>query len=155
MPSLSELKVSDLLKNKPTRAVLSIEPQKTIIEASLMMKEKNVGILIVRKDSKPDSPVLGVISERDIVRRIVAEKKSTADCLVESIMTTKLIYTCLEESMEDCLMKMNDYHCRHLPVGSAENPLVDVLSDRDIMTYLTKAFLNQSASIFSKLEFGN
>ncbi len=151
MPSLSELKVSDLLKNKPTRIVLSIEPHRTIVDASRLMKEKNIGLLIVRKDQTKDSPVLGVISERDIVRRIVAEQKAPDDCLVESIMTTKLIYTSVNESMEDCLMKMKDYHCRHLPVGSPENPLVDVLSDRDIMTYLTGAFLDNSASIFTKL----
>lgn len=148
---LKELTVADLLKTKKRGgSVHTSPPTLSILDAAIKMKELNVGLLVVTEAA---GQVVGVISERDIVRRAVVAGLDLQAKSIASIMTSKPIFTSTLETIEDCLMKFKTHHCRHLPVGSPENPLVDLLSERDLMTFLMEKFQDHNALLLSDLSF--
>lgn len=135
MFKVSELSVDDLLKFKKPAPVKTIKPNTNLVDAAAQMQHSNVGLLVVTDDS---GQTVGVISERDIVRRAVFPGKPVATTTVEAVMTPKPTFTFPSESVADCLLKFQTYHCRHLPVSSPDDPLVGIISERDVVNFLLK-----------------
>jgi CBS domain-containing protein len=135
MFKISDLRVEDLLLFKKPAPVKTIKPGSTLVEAAGQMQLFNVGLLVVTDDQ---GETIGVISERDIVRRAVVPGKPVTTTTVEAVMTPKPTFTFPAESVTDCLVKFKTYHCRHLPVSSPENPLLGIVSERDMMNFLLK-----------------
>lgn len=107
-------KVKDLLKAKK-KEVFTIDPDAPVNEALKLMAEKEIGALIV-VDKKGE--VVGIISERDYVRKIVALNKPAAKMKVRDVMTPadKMLRVCPETTVEECMILMTGKHIRHLPV---------------------------------------
>lgn len=121
--------VSQILKTKADETVVTVLPSTTIAQAAQMLSERRIGTLIVSRDDKvPD----GIVSERDIVRRIGQEG---AACLLEpvsSIMTAKLV-TCTREMRADAVLEqMTEGRFRHMPVLE-EGALVGLISLGDVV----------------------
>ena len=73
------------VKDLMTKNVVTIDSNKTVVEAAALMSEKDIGDLIVMDDNTP----VGIVTERDFVRRVLAEGKS-ADSKVSEVMTRPL-----------------------------------------------------------------
>ena len=117
-------KVGDAMTFKP----VFVSPSTTLIECSKIMDKKHVGSLIIKSDGKP----LGIITEQDIVRKVVAKGKDFTQTTAEEIMETKLYTVQPEDDIYDALMIMNDFNVRHLPVIHNEN-LVGFLTIKDVL----------------------
>jgi CBS domain-containing protein len=85
------------------------------------------------------STVVGMLSERDIVRALVTSGPDIMKMPVESLMTKKLISCAPDDDLADVMEKMDRYGIRHLPVLE-EHTLVGVLSVRDVIHVLRGAF---------------
>lgn len=133
--------VSTLLHSKAnSEATLFIEPNVSLFQAALELKKHNVGLLLVMTDGK----LVGVLSERDIVRRGVLAELEMKTTPVEKIMTPNPSCVRMEESLEHCFKIINQLRCRHLPVMDAESKVVGVLSVTDIIQNLMSDYLERT-----------
>lgn len=134
------MKVKDLM-NTETKF---IDANNTAQEAAKILRDFNVGTLLVQSNSKEN----GIVTDRDITIRLVAEGKDPKTTMIKDIMT-KEIFTCHEhETLEQASWKMMDNHVRRLAVINDSNDIVGVLSIDDIAignddNYFTGEVLNK------------
>jgi CBS domain-containing protein len=120
-------RVKDVLEVKGND-VWSIEPGASVYDAMKLMADKGVGALMVMEGSK----LVGVISERDYARKVILEGRSSRTTQVKEIMETRVVYTHLEQNIEECMALMTEKRVRHLPVMD-EGQLVGVISIGDLV----------------------
>lgn len=120
--------VQDLLKGKKTNSIFSVMPDSTVLEAMRLMAEYNIGAMLVMEGNK----IVGILSERDIVRKVELQGKTTEKTLVRDIMTEKVLYVEPNQPLEECMALMTEKRIRHLPV--IENDcLQGVISIGDVL----------------------
>lgn len=119
--------VSEILQKKG-EDIWAVGPSDTIYRALELMRDKNVGaVLVVESDI-----LLGIFSERDYARRVVLEGKASKSTPVREAMTTKVAYVRPEQTIEECMALMTDKRIRHLPVFRGEK-LIGVVSIGDVV----------------------
>jgi CBS domain-containing protein len=99
-----------------------------VTEAVRMMATHNVGIVIVLDGDR----LVGVVSERDVVRRVVYRGLDPARTPVADIMTSDIVVADPDEDYQSAMRKMDQANIRHLPVVSGGR-LLSMLSIRDLM----------------------
>ncbi|MEX0713482.1 MAG: CBS domain-containing protein [Pirellulales bacterium] len=92
--------------------VYSIQAQRTVYEAIGEMDGRHVGGLLV----KDGEQVVGIITERDYMRKVVLKGRSSKETPVETIMTRELVSITPDHTIEDAMRLMTERRCRHLPV---------------------------------------
>jgi len=112
--------------------VWSIDAEASIYDALQVMAEKNIGALLVTKDSKP----AGIFSERDYARKLVLQDKDERNTLVKEIMTDQVIAVELDRKIEECLALMTGKFIRHLPVVNEERDIIGIISIGDVVKEL-------------------
>jgi CBS domain-containing protein len=129
---VSALKISDILrhKNATTRAaVVTIDPGDTVTALVAALAEHNVGALIVVDGDR----VLGIVSERDVVRRIAEQGPAVLDARVDTIMTTSVVSCSSEDAVDSIAETMTQRRIRHMPVID-DGELVGVISIGDVVS---------------------
>ena len=134
--------VRDLIRRKGNQ-VFSIRPKDSVFNAMKMMAENNTGALLVMEADK----VEGIISERDCVRRVDIQGKSSKDTLVSEVMTSKVLYVETSQSLDECMAVMIDKNVRHLPVYE-NGKLAGLISVRDVL----KEVVDYQKLVISQLE---
>ncbi|MFA5056123.1 MAG: CBS domain-containing protein [Dehalococcoidia bacterium] len=119
--------VRDVLNGKSGK-VETISPKVTIYEALEKMAQKDIGALVVMENKK----VVGIVSERDYARKIILKGKNSKKTLVKEIMTSKLVSTNPNASVEEAMVLMTGKHVRHLPVFE-KSKFVGIISIGDVM----------------------
>ena len=115
-----------------TKDVVTIDAKKSIFEAAELMAQKDIGDLVVCEGEKP----VGIITERDFVRRVVA-KKLPLDCKVSEIMSAPLWVVYADNSLNEAARKMVARKVRRLPVLE-KNALVGIITATDFAKHLSK-----------------
>ncbi|MCL4429223.1 MAG: CBS domain-containing protein [Chloroflexi bacterium] len=115
-----------------TKEVVTISVDKSVFEAAQLMASVGVGCLIVVDNSLP----VGIITERDIVRRIVA-KRTSPDVKVSEVMTTTLITVDPDTSLKEAARVMSTNKIRRLPVLK-NNKLVGIVVSSDFVRNVGK-----------------
>ncbi len=110
------------------REVFTVQSGSTIKETVNYMASKKVGLVPVLDRER----LLGVFSERDLVKRVIAEEKDLITTTVDDVMSTSLVVAKIDESTESILAKMKVAKTRHILVIDNEK-LVGVLSIRDLL----------------------
>lgn len=131
----------EILAYRPLRRILGSEPwalwtvgpADSVLTATRIMADKNIGFLVVLEKAA----LVGVLSERDCVRRVVLANKPpeatpVADIMVRSVVTVDLAY-----AFADCLRLMHQHGIRHLPVVD-NGKAVAVISIRDLLSEAVK-----------------
>lgn len=137
--------VAQLLKLKSQHAhqVYTIAPHQTVLEALMLMAEKNVGALPVVEGGL----VVGIVSERDYARKMVLKGRSSVGTEVREIMSSPVITVDSHQNVETCMTMMTDSHLRHLPVVE-DGKLLGLLSIGD----LVKESIAAQAELIRQLE---
>jgi CBS domain-containing protein len=99
-----------------------------VFDAVREMALNNVGIVAVVEGDV----LVGVLSERDVVQRVVARRLDPARTRVEEVMTTEVVLGDIDESCQMAMLKMDRANIRHLPIVS-DGRVVSMLSIRDLM----------------------
>jgi CBS domain-containing protein len=108
--------------------VFTVPRHATVGEATRLMSVENVGIVSVVEGGR----LVGVFSERDVTRRVVAQGLDPDRIRVGDVMTTDLIVADADEDYQSAMLKMDQANIRHLPVVS-DGRLLSMLSIRDLM----------------------
>lgn len=121
------INVRDLVRQKGSR-VFSVAPDATVLQALKLMAEENVGAVLVMSDER----VVGILSERDCVRKLDLEGRNAGNTRVQDIMTADVLYVEASQSVDECMAIMIDKNIRHLPVYE-NGRLLGVISVRDVL----------------------
>jgi len=125
-------RIRDLMPDPPVN--YSVGPTDSVADTAKLMAERNIGIVMVLENER----LVGVFSERDLIRRVLAENKDPAAVKVSEVMTKRVVIARDEDDPELCLQKMEQESCRHLPVFVGDKP-VGMLSIRDLMRYILRS----------------
>jgi len=130
--------VRSILLQKPDSKIQSIGPDRTVFEAIGEMVQHRIGALMVMQDRKR---LVGVISERDYMGKVILRGLSSRTTLVGQIMTTNLITVKLDTPAVECMKLISQNRVRHLPVVEFDNvtardELLGVVSIGDILKYV-------------------
>jgi CBS domain-containing protein len=114
-----------------TRNPASVTPGTTVRDAAQLMKREDTGIVPVVEENG-DRKLVGLITDRDIAIRVVAENRS-ADTRVSEIMSTSRIATCRpNDSVDDVLGAMGREQVRRIPIVDERGSLVGIVSQADV-----------------------
>ena len=119
----------DLLRGRDLGRVFSVGPDANVQEAIDLLAAHNVGAMLVLEAT---GKVVGILSERDIVRKVSLRGKGADVIKVREIMTAKVLYVEASQSVEECMALMNEKGIRHLPVYE-NGTLLGLISIRDVL----------------------
>jgi CBS domain-containing protein len=122
--------VREILTKKGS-GVLSIGRDATVLDAALLMNEHKVGSLVVMNGGE----VVGMFTERDVLRRVVGEKRDPSATPVGEVMTAEVVCCTPETSIEEARGAMMNRRIRHLPVLDGDRRLQGVISIGDLNAY--------------------
>jgi CBS domain-containing protein len=117
--------INDIIKD---RRVYSITADSTVLEAARFMMEHSIGALPVTRDGE----LVGIISERDVMNRVVAAGRLPGQTRVTEVMTANPRAVSPDESIDECLFLMKEFGFRHLPVCN-DKQLKGLISLRDLL----------------------
>ena len=122
--------VKDILARKG-QEVVTLVAAESVLNAARLMNERGIGGVVVTDD---DGTMVGVFTERDILRRIVAEQRDPAATKLRDVMTAP-VQTCRPEtSLEECIAVMTARRIRHIPV-LREDRLDGIITSGDVLAY--------------------
>jgi len=116
--------------------VITIQEDKSALDAAKLISEKDISFLVIVKDDKP----IGVITERDFVRKIAAQDKQASLILLSEIMSYKFRWVEPSTEIEDAVQKMLNHNVRRLIVLEDEK-LVGVITQTDLADFLRSRLL--------------
>ncbi|MFP3950610.1 MAG: cyclic nucleotide-binding/CBS domain-containing protein [Candidatus Bathyarchaeia archaeon] len=124
-----ELSPNLIVREAMSSPVVSIDENSDLVNTARLMRERNVGaIIIVSGDGQP----VGIVTERDIVNRVVAEGKNPNSVKAKTVMSSPLRVVEPDVSLLEAMNLMDKLHIRRLGV-TYKGELVGVVSDRDMM----------------------
>jgi len=135
--------VVQILKSKPDQVVYKIPGTTPVSEAAALMASKNIGSLLIGEGDQ----VVGIVTERDIVRKMAAAGRSPMETVVREIMDAPVHYVHTRHTNEECMALMTERRLRHLPVLE-EGKLIGLVSIGD----LVKETIADQEFIISQLE---
>ena len=124
--------VRHLLRRKGT-TVVTTSPDATVYETIATMVDFGVGSILVMSDGSP----IGIFTERDYLRRIALQGRTSKTTRVDEVMTRDLLTVTPETSLNTCLSLMSEARCRHLPVV-VEERLAGIVSMGDCVKALLR-----------------
>jgi CBS domain-containing protein len=134
---------AQILRSKPDQTVHTMEPTASAYEAARFMTDKNIGALVVIERGK----VIGIVSERDCARKLVAMARSSQETPLRDIMSSPVMYVHPDQTGEECMAVMTENRLRHLPVMDG-GQLIGLISIGD----LVKATISEQQFIIEQLE---
>jgi len=132
-----------------TRPVVRIDPLISVKDAAGLMFAQEIGALVVMEGDE----LVGLVSERDLMNKVVLTDKTPSDTLVEEVMTREVITVTPETTLDRALHLMSEHHFRHLPVVDERGKPTHMLSFRDLYAYRLKQLehANQALSTLAQL----
>ena len=139
--------VDDIVRG---RDVYTVEGRQKVIEVVHFMVERNIGAVAVVQDGE----LAGIFSERDLMKRIVAEGRDARTTTVSDVMTPDPLVVSPDERLEDCMAVMKQHGFRHLPVCrgrelkgliSLRDVLLHGLVEKDGEVQMMRAYISQSS----------
>jgi CBS domain-containing protein len=118
-----EIIVKEAMKANPVK----VDPNITVMKAAKLMKEKRIGNVLVVEKKQP----IGILTESDILKKVVAEGKNASDVLVEEVMSTPIIVTDPYITLEEAMKTMGKCNIRRLPVVE-KGELIGIITQKDI-----------------------
>jgi CBS domain-containing protein len=123
--------VSQLIARKHeagTRSVETVAPETTVMDAAKIMNDQHIGSLVV---VGPEGGLVGIVTERDFLRRVIAEKRDPEQTRVSEIMTRAILTCTPDTKLDEVRMTMRGRRVRHMPIIESDR-LVGMISIGDL-----------------------
>jgi CBS domain-containing protein len=122
-------RVSEILRKKGGE-VLKIEASATVFDAIKKIVELNVGSILVTEGDQ----VVGIMTERDYLRKVAVHGRTSHDTTVGEIMSAPLVYVTPQTTIDESMAIMTDRRIRHLPVVE-DDDVVGIISIGDVVKF--------------------
>src|SRR5579885_2264242 len=122
-----DVRIYDLINNQDTYRA---DGAQTVFEVAQAMVARNIGAVPVLRDGL----LVGIFSERDLMKRVVAEGRDPRNTALEDVMTEDPLTVDPAETLENCMLLMRRHGFRHLPICDGKK-LVGVVSLRDLLLH--------------------
>ena len=116
-----------IVKEAMKTNLAKVEPNMTVLDAAQLMKKRKIGNVLVVEKKQP----IGILTESDILKKVVAEGKNAKDVLVKNVMSTPIIVIDPYVSLEEAMKTMGKCNVRRLPVIE-NNELIGIITQKDI-----------------------
>jgi CBS domain-containing protein len=120
-----------MISEKVERHVVLLDENKTAFDAAALMSDKRIGSVVVTRASR----VVGLFTERDLMRQVVKERRDPAGVRIKDVMRADFVRVTPQEQDERCIELMKKYQCRHLLVYDGD-AFVGIISLRDLLLLL-------------------
>jgi len=137
--------VDQILCRKDSR-VLSIGPRATVLDAAIMMNDHQIGALVVCESGR----VVGIITERDVLRRVVARRIDPVEVTVGQVMTHEVVCCTRDTKLDEARNLFMTRRIRHLPVVDRMGHVEGMISIGDLNAWQLDG---QSATIHYLREY--
>jgi signal-transduction protein with cAMP-binding, CBS, and nucleotidyltransferase domain len=125
----------DAIKFYMDESIVSVDSQTTVLETVKLMREKKIGsVLITEKEE-----TIGIFTETDLLRKVIAEESSPKEVLISSVMSKPLMTIDCEMTMVAGFLKMQQSNIRHLGI-TEKGKIIGVISIKDIANYYVNKF---------------
>ena len=123
------MKIQDIMTKDPS----CVTPDATVREAAQVMKREDVGVVpVINADA--DKRLVGIVTDRDIAIRCVAEGKDGASCRVRDVMSSDDLTTCsFSDDVEQVMDAMRTEKVRRIPIVDERGSLVGIVSQADVL----------------------
>lgn len=126
------MRIMDRPEFKSKGKLLVSNKEDTVLETAIVMSEKNFGsAIVIDADNRP----IGIVTERDLMRKIVAASKNPAETKLSEIMTTDLKVARADDNLIDWMRRMSNERFRRLPIVDENGKLIDMMSQGDFVAY--------------------
>jgi CBS domain-containing protein len=124
------MRINEVLAGKAGHEVITVKPDATVRELVGMLADHNIGALVVSTDGET---VDGIVSERDVVRRVAERGAAVLEATVGEIMTTSVVSCSSTDTVDSIAATMTERRIRHMPVIDGSE-LVGVISIGDVVS---------------------
>lgn len=136
------MKVKEILGKKPTK-MITITPDQSLLTASQLLTEHNIGaVVVVDEDNNP----VGILSERDIIRKLASLEGDVVSHHVQDTMTKDIIIGLLNDDLSYVTNTMTNKRIRHLPIME-DGKLVGMVSIGDVVKSQMESFANEAHTL--------
>jgi CBS domain-containing protein len=146
-------RISDVLRSKGS-AVATIPPEAAVSELLALLAEHNIGAAVVVSDDGIDQRVVGMVSERDVVRQVHRQRSALLGTSVAEIMSTTVTTCEPQDDLVDVLRLMTERRFRHIPV-LVDGQLGGLVSIGDIVKHRIGELEEERAHLHSYLAAGS
>jgi CBS domain-containing protein len=115
------------------KRVVTISPERSIAEACWVMKDKNVGCLLVEDHGK----LCGLLTDRDIALKITGEDKEPLTTMVEEVMTRDPVRISVNGNIRELVSLMHSHHVRRVPIVDGSNTILGMVTMDDLFPLLS------------------
>ena len=121
--------VQDILRHKGSD-VVSMVADESVVNAARLMNERGIGGVVVMDGGA----MVGIFTERDILRRVVAERRDPATTTIREVMTSPVTCCPVDATHKECMRVMTERRIRHIPVMQGED-VIGIVTSGDMLAY--------------------
>jgi CBS domain-containing protein len=125
-----------------TRGVISVPTSATLVEVATRMRDGHVGAVIVTSGTEPHLRVVGIITDRDIVRAQLSHKADLSRLSAGGTMTERPLVLDEQESLEGAIAQLRARMVRRAPVVAADQRPIGLISIDDLLAQLTTSLID-------------
>ncbi len=134
--------VSELLKVKG-RDVVTVTPGQTLAQAAALLAKAKIGAVVVLEADR----IAGILSERDIVRRLASDGADALALSVSDAMTANVVTCELSETVDAMMQRMTTGKFRHLPVVDEAGGMIGVISIGDVVRARVESYESEARAL--------
>ena len=108
-------------------------PDDTVVAVAQLMKRENIGSIPV-VESEQTRKLVGIVTDRDLALKVVAQGSDAKSVKVESVMTRKLIACQVDDDIQQALDAMSEHQLRRIPIVNIENKILGIIAQADVAT---------------------
>lgn len=125
------------IKYSMSKPVITVKPDVTVYDASKVMDKDNIGAVVVAQNGK----VLGIFTERDVIRRVVSKNMDTKNTLISKVMTKKIVSATPEDTIFKATSIMNKKNIKRLPIITKDGKLAGIMTSTDVVEVFAKSIV--------------
>ncbi len=136
--------ISTLLAEKEFSEIFSINPEASVLDAVKEMNRRQVGCMLILDGGK----IVGIFTERDVLRRVVVPGLAPATTPVSEVMTKEVDTFPPDLSVDEAMAHMTAKRHRHIPVVE-DDRILGMVSIGDVTRWLSKTFENEAQNLLN------
>ncbi|MHC5011431.1 MAG: CBS domain-containing protein [Planctomycetota bacterium] len=134
-----------LLSRIGTRTVITVDPSTSVAHVACLMNDRSLGSIVVATDGKP----VGIITDRDLVLRVICAGKDAGQLTAEEVMSSPLTLVSAEADALKAASTMREAQVRRLPIVDAAGKLVGIITLDDLIFHMSRTHHEMAETIAS------